>query len=710
MKQILQDLKSGNTIVENVPAPTASPGLVVATSLCSLISSGTERMLVDFGKSNMLQKARQQPEKVRQVLEKARTDGILPTVQAIRAKLDVPLPLGYCNVGIVQQVGAGVTGFQVGDRVVSNGKHAEVVAVPKNLCAKIPDHVDNENAVFTVIAAIALQGIRLIQPTLGETVAVSGLGLVGLAAVQLLKANGCRVIGIDFDANRLSLAAAFGAQTVDLSKGQDPVRAAMHFSRGRGVDAVLIAASTTSNEPIHQAARMSRQRGRIVLVGVVGTHLSRSEFYEKELAFHVSCSYGPGRYDPQYEDKGNDYPFGLVRWTEQRNFEAALDLMAEGRLELKTLISHRFALTDAADAYAVINESSALGVLLKYPVINTESRPSQSILLGNAPNADVRKARIGFIGAGSYASSVLVPAFAKTGALLKTFASQTGVSSAHVGKKYGAELATTDVESVLMDDDINAVVIATRHDSHARFAIEALRHGKHVFVEKPLALNRTELDEIARVYSEQAHKRSYLMVGFNRRYSPYVRYIRELVELNRQPISIIMTVNAGEIPWNHWIHDPEVGGGRIVGEACHFVDLARHIACSRIVNVDAIAMDSQCMDSAIITLGFENGSIAVINYLSNGSKAYPKERLEVFAGGAILQLNNFTSLKGFGWPGFKNLSTWRQNKGQKECALAFVRAVETGDNRELIPLGELIEVMDICLLAQERMGISTDVS
>jgi predicted dehydrogenase/threonine dehydrogenase-like Zn-dependent dehydrogenase len=704
MKQILQDLKSGRTSVEDVPAPSAAAGMIAVTSVCSLISAGTERMLVDFGKSNLLQKARQQPDKVKQVLEKAKTDGILPTMHAVRSKLDAPLPLGYCNVGVVQEVGAAVTGYKVGDRVVSNGKHAEVVVVPKNLSARIPDNVDDETAVFTVIAAIALQGIRLINPTLGETVAVSGLGLIGLVAVQLLKGCGCRVIGMDYDATKLALAASFGAETVDLSKGEDPVAAAHQFSRGRGVDAVLITASTSSNEPIHQAALMSRQRGRIVLVGVVGTDISRADFYEKELTFQVSCSYGPGRYDPEYEEKGHDYPIGFVRWTEQRNFEAILDMMADGRLDMKPLISHRFPLESAGEAYEVISEGDPLGVLLEYPRPSTENRSQKSIVLNSSSRNANRRACIGFIGAGNYASGILVPAFSKAGARLKTIASSTGVSSVHVGKKYGVEVATTDVESIFEDTDINAIAITTRHNSHARFVIEGLERGKHVFVEKPLALNKGELDQIISTCEKLAENRPYLMVGFNRRYSPYVRKIRSAVCEKNQPISVVMTVNAGEIPSSHWTQDPHVGGGRIIGEACHFIDLIRHIVGSSIVNINTVAMDSQSLDSVIINLRFENGSIGAVNYLANGSKSFPKERLEVFAGGSILQLNNFRSLTGYGWPGFQNQSTWRQNKGQIECASEFVRAVENSDDSQLIPADELFEVMDACFTVMEQIS------
>lgn len=714
MKQVLQNLKTGETVLEEVPAPKSSAnGLLVGTDV-TLVSAGTERMLVDFGKGNLFQKARSQPDKVKQVIDKVQTDGLMPTVDAVRNKLDTPLPLGYCNVGRVVESRA--DGFSIGDRVVSNGKHAEYVAVPKNLCAKIPDSVDDESAAFTVIGAIALQGIRLIKPTLGETVVVTGLGLIGLVAVQLLRAHGCRVLGIDFDAEKVALAKQLGAEAVNLSAGEDPVAVAEQYSRGRGVDAVLITASTKSNEPIHQAATMCRQRGRIVLVGVVGMEMSRADFYEKELSFQVSCSYGPGRYDPNYEEGGNDYPLGFVRWTEQRNFEAILDMMADGRIDMQPLISHRFKLADAAEAYELISNGNPLGVLLEYEQSSeqalTRSVPltadpiATSIATTKAtptvtPTASV--ASIGFIGAGNYASSVLVPAFAATGAQLKSIASATGVSSVHVGKKNGIEQATTDTQALITAPDINTLVISTRHNSHAKQVCAGLEQNKHIFVEKPLVLTRDELSTVSSCYNALDTK-PLLMVGFNRRYAPLVTRINKLLASSTSPKSMVMTVNAGFIPADHWVHDPVIGGGRVIGEACHFIDLLRFLAAAPIRSVNAVAMDSACKDSVSIQLAFENGSIGVVNYLSNGSKALAKERLEVFCDGAVLQLDNFRALKGFGVTGFKSEKLWRQDKGQSQCAKTFVDAISSGDNSQLIPFDELVEVASACFDVMDQIG------
>src|SRR5882672_6803047 len=474
MLQLLQNLGTGETLVADVPAPQSARGALLIATTHSVVSAGTERMLVDFGRASFIDKARQQPEKVRQVLDKVRTDGLFATLDAVRSKLDLPLALGYCNAGVVLEVGAGVDGFAIGDRVVSNGPHAEIVRVPKNLCARIPDGVANEAAAFTVLGAIALQGLRLAAPTLGECFVVTGLGLIGLMAVQLLRAQGCRVLGIDLDPAKLALAARFGAETCDLSRGEDAVARGLAFSAGRGVDGVIVAASTQSNEPIAQAARMSRKRGRIILVGVTGLALNRADFYEKELTFQVSCSYGPGRYDAAYEQQGNDYPPGFVRWTEQRNFEAVLALLAQGRLDAASLVSHRFAVRDATRAYdALVKERSALGIVLEYPglpVANAATGPAPARRVALAtPVSPTAGAVVAVIGAGNYGSRVLIPALKAAGARLDTIVSSTGVTAVHHGRKAGFAQASTDAEAdVMRNERINAVVIATRHDTHAR--------------------------------------------------------------------------------------------------------------------------------------------------------------------------------------------------------------------------------------------------
>jgi predicted dehydrogenase/NADPH:quinone reductase-like Zn-dependent oxidoreductase len=717
MKQVLQSLKTGDTTVADVPCPAVRPGQVLIRSRCTLVSIGTERMLVEFGKANWLDKARQQPDKVRMVLDKIRTDGLLPTIEAVFNKLDQAIPLGYCNVGTVMEVGAGVSNISVGDRVVSNGRHAEAVTVPSNLSVKVPDSVSDDEAAFAVIGAIGLQGIRLVEPTLGEAVVVTGLGLIGLVTVQLLRAHGCRVLGIDFDQDKLQLAQSFGADVVDLSTSEDPVAAARVFSRGRGVDAVIITASTKSSEPVHQAALMSRKRGRIVLVGVTGLELARADFYEKELSFQVSCSYGPGRYDPNYEERGVDYPVGFVRWTEQRNFEAVLDMMADGRLNVKPLVSHRFSIGEAEKAYELVgNAGSSLGILLTYPSPAEQSdadvrRTTVAVANSSAPPRSTggTPATVAFIGSGNYGTAVLIPAFKAAGARLETVASSGGMSGLHAAKKFGFAKTTTDTDSVFADPAVNAVVITTRHDAHAAAVVKALESGKHVFVEKPLALSSVELAAI-----DSAHMRSrttgsapILMVGFNRRFAPHARRIKELLASTSGPKAFIMTVNAGAIPPEHWIQDPTVGGGRMVGEGCHFIDLLRFLAASPIAGFEATAMGktpgvSVVDDKASVTLRFADGSLGTILYLANGHKSFQKERLDVFADGRVLQLNNFRKLSGYGWPAFSRMNLWRQDKGQRACAVAFVRAVENG-TASPIPYDEVMEVSRVTIAVAEAL-------
>lgn len=710
MKQILQDLAKGGTKVVSAPAPSVSKGQILINTTCSLISAGTERMLVDFGKASLIEKARQQPEKVKMVLEKVQTDGLFTTVDAVRSKLGQPLPLGYCNVGIIEAVGEGTDKFTPGDRVLSNGPHADVARVPKNLCAKIPDNVSDEAASFTVVASIGLQGIRLANPTLGEAVVVTGVGLIGLLTVQLLRAQGCRVLAIDFDQRKLKLAQQFGAEVCNPGLGEDPVSAGMAFSRGHGVDAVIITASTKSNDPVTQAARMSRKRGRIVLVGVTGLELNRADFYEKELSFQVSCSYGPGRYDPDYEHKGIDYPLPFVRWTEQRNFEAVLDMLAAGALNVEALITHRFVFENAAEAYSVLtDDKAALGILLLYP---SEFKPRHIRSVSLVEQTFIAtKPIIGFIGAGNYASRVLIPAFKSVGGQLHTITTSGGINSVIHGEKAGFANASTDTHALINNPDINTVVIVTQHNSHAHFTEMALQQGKHIFVEKPLAITTDELAKVETAFANTEGKQ-HLMVGFNRRFSPHIQKMKSLLSAVKEPKSFIMTMNAGAIPAEHWTQDNLVGGGRIIGEACHFVDLMRYLADSEIVAVQARRMGDNAHqaiteDKAAITLAFADGSFGTIHYLANGSSSFPKERIEVFTAGRVLQLDNFLKLKAFGWPGFSKMNLWRQDKGQVACCKAFLAAINEGEDNP-IPLDEVFEVARVSLEIAEQLRMQNN--
>jgi len=696
MKQIQHNIKSGQIELVDVPRPYCSPGHVLIATHTSLISVGTERMLVDFGKAGWISKARQQPEKVKQVLDKVRADGLLPTIDTVLNKLDEPLPLGYCNAGVVLEIGIGVSEIQIGDRVASNGPHSEVVCVPRNLCSKIPEGVTNEEAAFTVLGSIALQGVRLAHPSLGERFIVFGLGLVGLLTVQFLRASGCHVLAVDISKSRLRMAEAFGAETVDLGLGMDPIAAALTWSFGKGVDGVIITASAKGDDIIHQSAQSCRKRGRIILVGVVNLNLRRSDFYEKEITFQVSCSYGPGRYDLKYEQCGLDYPFGFVRWTEQRNFEAVLEAMRIGQLQVKELITNHIPFEESSCAYEkILSNSDTLGVILEYqnqldlkPIINfksSESRPAGGC-------------GIALIGAGNFSKMILAPALAKTSARLKYVSVRSNGSSAtYIARKYRFEKASTDLDTILADEEVNTVFIATNHNSHAKIVVAALNAGKHVFVEKPLCLNLEELNEIISVYSSlpTPHSlRPLLMVGFNRRFSPHVQKMMSLLAGRSEPLAMSMMINAGIIPSDSWVHDPEKGGGRIIGEACHFIDLMVYITGFKVVSVSALQMGGRMpirQDKMSIQLSFEDGSIGTVNYFSNGNKAYPKETFEVYSDGRILKLDNFRRVGGYGFQGFRNFKTWQMNKGHRTEVADFIALVEKG-GKPLIPFSDIVNV------------------
>jgi predicted dehydrogenase len=722
VKQIVQNLKSGDLEVLDVPCPAAGTGQLLIQTRASLISAGTERSVVEFGQASYLDKARQNPERVKQVLERIRSDGLLPTLELVFAKLDEPMPLGYCNAGEVIQVGAGVTGYKVGDRVASNGRHAEMVCRPINLCAKVPEGVPDDQATFAVLGSIGLQGVRLVEPAIGERVAVFGLGLIGLVAVQLLVSSGAHVIGIDVDPARLKLAEQFGATTVNVAAGSDPVAAGMAFTRGVGIDAVLVTASAKNDSIIHQAAQMSRKRGRIVLVGVVNLDIQRADFYEKELKFQVSCSYGPGRYDAKYEEGGVDYPLPFVRWTEQRNMEAILELIAAGRLNVEPLITSRIPHSESVRAYDLLaNDRSQLGIVLEYPrvapqleqvVRNSPSKNGHAALPAAtgtgtggaiAAPASTGKMVAGFIGAGTFCKIRLLPPLRKRGVRMVSIASATGVTAALAAHKFGIETSTTDYRQVLADPAINTVFITTQHDTHVRFATAALEAGKHVFLEKPAATTRAGLDELRAV--AERHSSQQLLVGFNRRFSPHARTMRKLVAGRSQPLTLTCLVNAGYLPMTHWAQDPIKGGGRIIGEGCHFVDLLRYIVDRPIVAVtasmlgDAPGVESR-EDKMVINLEFADGSLGTIQYLANGHRSFCKERLEVFSEGRILALDNFRRLTGYGFANFKKQNLWSQDKGRDAELDDFVAAVTQG-GPQLMPAAEIWNVTEATFAAVE---------
>jgi predicted dehydrogenase/threonine dehydrogenase-like Zn-dependent dehydrogenase len=687
MKQILQNLSTGETSLVNVPCPKNIKSNILIATRKTVISAGTERMLLDFGRANYIDKAKKQPDKVKMVFDKIKSDGLMPTIDAVKSKLNQPIPLGYCNAGIVLE--SDVNGFEVGDRVVSNGNHAEVVRVSKNLCAKIPNNVDDESAAFTILGAIGLQGVRLIKPTLGECFVVTGLGLIGLLCVQILRANGCRVLGIDFDSSKCELARQFGAETVDLSNHEDPISISQGFSR---VDGVLITAATESDEVVHQSAEMCRKRGRIVLVGVVGLNLRRDDFFKKEITFQVSASYGPGRYDLSYEDKGNDYPVGFVRWTEQRNFEAILDMMSLNSLDVKPLITNHYDIENAIEAYNQLNDTSTLGIVLDYPDQSNDKLMTSKVTISKNSSVISKTSmpRVGFIGAGNYASRTLIPAFKKAGVVLDTVVSSGGVNGFHHGNKNQFLTASTEVLDIFENEKINTIAIVTRHASHAVQVVDALDSGKNVFVEKPLALTLSELDKIDIAY-RKANKSSSvrLMVGFNRRFAAHIVKMKNLLCRQKSPKSIIITVNAGAIPIEHWVQDQLIGGGRIIGEGCHFIDLIRHLVGHSIVDFQATMVGNTSdievrEDKVVITLSFTDGSFGTIHYLANGGNKFPKERIEVFCNDAVLQLDNYRVLKGYGWSGFRKMKLFKQDKGQNACVKAFTKSIESGGESPIL--------------------------
>ena len=707
MKEIIQSISSGKTSVEEIPCPAITNQEILIRTKASIISAGTEKMLVEFGKANYLSKIKKQPDKVKDVLNKIKSDGISSTFEAVKTKLDQPISLGYSNVGIVEKVGSKVKGFKIGDRVVSNAPHAEFVCASENLVASIPDNVDDESACFTVLGAIGLQGIRLADPKFGETVVVIGLGLIGILTAQMLKANGCKVIGIDPVKIKRELAESLGIKTYYSENKVDIIQWINAYTREIGADAVIITASTSSTEPIHTAAEISRKRGKIILVGVTGINIRRDLFYEKELTFQVSCSYGPGRYDKSYEKEGSDYPIGYVRWTEKRNFEAVLEALSKRELRIDKLITHKFKIENAEKAYeTLISDNNSLGIIINYSN-NDNSKIKRTINLRNSSQNSsgiATSENISFIGAGNYATRVLIPAFKKNGANLNTISAKNGINPFFFGRKFGFNKATTDNQDIFNDKLCNSVVISTRHNSHASLVKSALHAQKHVFVEKPLCLNFKELDEIKTTYYEVTSKQKgggfkpILMVGYNRRFSPLIKKIKSDIELYDQPKSFIYTCNAGHIGREHWLNDPLVGGGRLIGEACHFIDILRYLSSSEIDNIHVKYLNkkSSTCETFVLNIEFKDGSIGSINYFSNGSKGYPKENLEVFTAGKIYKLENYRKLSIWKNNYKKCFKLWKQDKGQSKCVSEFINAIKMGLNSP-INVEEIFEVQEAIL-------------
>ena len=706
MKQLLQNIKTGKSIVEDVPVPTPREGQALVKVEASLVSAGTERMVVKFAEKSLVGKARSRPDLVKQVMDKARRDGLVNTAQAAFNRLDQPMALGYSSAGTIAALGKGMQGFNIGQRVACAGGgyavHAEYNIVPRNLLTLLPKNVDFESAAFTTLGAIALHGLRLAEPQIGENVAVIGMGLLGLLAAQIATAAGCHVLGIDLDPARIALASSLGLQAVHRKEAVDSSDA---FTAHRSFDMILICADTSSNDPVELAGIIARDRARVVATGAVGLTFPRKVYYEKEISFINSRSYGPGRYDLNYEEQGNDYPLGYVRWTEGRNFEAVVDLMAKGQLNVKPLITHRFPIDQATQAYEVITgkkKEKFLGVLLTYPE-TVEKFESSKVVRFNVPTFKPSTCKLGVLGAGLFANSILFPSIKKAGDIeLIGIASSGGLHAQHSGKKFGFQYATSDTDEIINDPNINTVAILTRHDTHAELAIKALRAGKHVFVEKPLAINNTQLSAISKQL--KADGSPLIAVGFNRRFAPLAQAVSSFFYHRNESMYIHYRVNAGAIPLGHWTQDPEIGGGRIIGEACHFVDFITFLIGAAPVSVTAQALPDGGKyreDNVSITFTFPDGSIGIVDYLANGDKSFPKERVEFFCAGQIAVLDDFVSLQ-IVKDGKKKEVKAAQNKGWVDEWKVFAKSIREGGEPP-IPYEQLIGVSRSTFAAVESL-------
>ena len=683
MKQVVQNLR-GDVRLTEVPAPALRPGGVLVRTVCSVLSPGTERTNVERSRRSMLSKAKDRPDLVRQVIERMRRDGWTATLKSVNERLDALVPMGYSSAGVVEAVGEGVRDLRVGDRVACAGggyaSHAELVWVPQLLCARVPSGGPHEvrlaDAAFATLGAIALQGFRQGELRLGETVAVTGLGLLGLLTVQLAKAAGCRVVAADLDPDRIALARRLGAD-VAVRAGEEYETAIRQATSGRGADAVLITAATDSPEPVRQAGRLARDRAVVVVVGAVPADVPRSPFYEKEVEVRFSRSYGPGRYDPSYEERGHDYPVGYVRWTEQRNLEAVLDLLAQGRLDLEPLVSHRFQIAEAERAYQVLTDpdAKALAIVLEYP--EAVARTSRVDLLAEPARgrASVEgKVRIGVVGASGFARAVMIPALGELPEVtLRGMAAANGLNARSVATQAGFEYCTSEYRDLVADPEVDAVMIATRHGLHAEQAVAALEAGKRVFVEKPLCLTQEELNRIVAAW--RAAGRPATMVGFNRRFSPHTAKVRGLFAGRGEPLSIHYRINAGRLPAGSWVNDPQEGGGRILGEVCHFADLSAALVGQQPVYVSAEAVGP---DGVAATLRYPDGSVAVLQYLSGGHAKVPKERIEVVGAGTVAVIDDYKTTTWQSPAGEGKFAPGGQDKGHRAEFAAFVRAVREG--------------------------------
>jgi predicted dehydrogenase len=706
MQQVLQRIDDGKTTLREVPAPLCGPREVLIANEASLVSAGTEKMIVDLAKKSLLGKARERPDQVRRVLQKIRAEGLRDTLEQVRAKLADPMALGYSSAGVVLEVGREVRKFRPGDRVASNGAHAEIVAVPQNLVARVPDNVAFEDACYAVVGAIGLQGVRLANAGLGDRIAVIGLGLIGQITVMLLKAAGCAVIGTDLDADKCKLAQEFGAHAGDSEAFQSFCQ---ELTDGNGADAVLITASTSSDGPLELAAKVARRKAKIVAVGAIGLNVPRREFYPKELELVVSCSYGPGRYDADYEQRGQDYPYAYVRWTEQRNIEALLEQIGAGTLNVKRLTTHKFPIAEAEKAYHLMNAATEpyLGIVLQYPPFGGDLAAARRVALASKAAPQTGEIGLGVVGAGNFASLVLLPALAKMPGLNpRVICTAGGVSATTRGERHGFATAATAPEAVWQDPSVNAVFVLTRHDLHAAQTLAALRAGKRVFVEKPLAITPAQLDEFERGLRELGDNAPLWMIGFNRRFSPAAKIAREFFAPVNAPLTVNYRFNAGPIPQEHWTQDPNIGGGRLIGEACHAIDLAAFLVNGLItrIHTESIAPGGAAgaaEDQAAMLARFDNGSLAAISYFAGGDKSYPKERIEIFGGGKLAVIDDFSTVTLVA-NGKQTTHNTKRDKGHHAELAEFIAAIRTGGPAPIAPAA-LLNVSRATLLAVESL-------
>lgn len=696
MKQLLQNMKDGQAAVVEMPVPGLRDGFALVKTAVSLVSAGTERMVVEFAEKGLIGKAQSRPDLVKQVVDKAKREGVLTTMEAAFNRLEQPMALGYSSAGTIIEVGEGMDSFQPGQRVACAGGgyavHAEYVLVPKHLLTPLPETVDFSHAAFTTLAAIAMQGFRLSEAKLGESVAVIGLGLLGLLAVQIAKAAGCQVFGVDLDPERIELAKSYGITAVERDEAET---LAQSFTNGVGFDHVLICADTTSNDPVWLAGQIARERATVIAVGAVGMNIPRKVYYQKELDFIVSRSYGPGRYDTTYEEGGQDYPLAYVRWTENRNLQNVVQLMADGQLDVERMITHRFPIEDAVSAYALITgktDESFLGVVLDYSQETVSAIKRKVTLRDPDQTAKKTNLHLGVLGAGNYAKAVFLPMLRKTRQVqLNTIVSASGMSAASAGRQFGFRHASSVERDVLENDDIDVVAILNRHHLHAEQAAFCLSHGKHVYCEKPLAI--TEEGLLAVTAALKANPSVSLMVGFNRRFAPMAEKLKRFFN-EQDPMHVHYRVNAGQLPEQHWLHDPEQGGGRIIGEGCHFIDFVCYLIQDIPKDVQVTALPgngSHQNDTVTMVFSFKNGSVGVVEYLSNGPKTYPKEFVEVFQSGKAARLDDFRTLTLASSAGRKtSRSRLRQNKGHQAAWKAFTQSIETGIPS--IPYQQLIGV------------------